>query len=79
MAARMDELARAQPGFLGAESVRDAEGVGITVSYWASLDAIRAWKRNEEHLAAQQQGRAVWYAQYQLRISKVERDYGGPN
>lgn len=46
MAARMVELAAQQPGFLGVESVRDADGVGITVSYWESLDAIRNWKRN---------------------------------
>jgi heme-degrading monooxygenase HmoA len=78
MAARMAELAAQQPGFLGAESVRDSSGVGITVSYWASLDAIRAWKQQEEHLAAQQQGRSLWYAAYRLRISKVEREYGWP-
>ena len=39
MAERMMELAAQQPGFLGVESAR--EQLGITVSYWASLDAIR--------------------------------------
>lgn len=38
MAGRMLELAAMQPGFLGVESARD--GVGITVSYWANLEAI---------------------------------------
>lgn len=76
MAERMVELAQQQPGFLGVESVRDAAGVGITVSYWESLDAIRAWKANEEHLVAQARGRSDWYAQFQLRICKVEREYG---
>jgi heme-degrading monooxygenase HmoA len=75
MAARMVELASKQPGFLGVESVRDADGIGITVSYWESLDAIRNWKRNEEHLVAQAKGRSVWYQQFQLRICKVEREY----
>jgi heme-degrading monooxygenase HmoA len=76
MAARMVELAAQQPGFLGVESVRDAGGVGITASYWESLDAFKSWKRNEEHLVAQAKGKAVWYQQYRLRICKVEREYG---
>ncbi|MEW6305239.1 MAG: antibiotic biosynthesis monooxygenase [Verrucomicrobiota bacterium] len=76
MARRMVELSARQPGFLGVESTRDADGVGITVSYWESLDAIRNWKQNEEHLVAQQTGRETWYDRYQLRICKVEREYG---
>ena len=74
IAERMMELAAAQPGFLGVESAR--EGVGITVSYWQSLEAIRAWKANAEHLTAQQNGRELFYSHYKTRIAKVERDYG---
>ena len=73
-AERMVELAEGQPGFLGVESARD--GVGITVSYWESLEAIRHWKQSTEHLVAQQKGRTDWYAAYKTRICKVERDYG---
>jgi len=76
MAGKMFALASQQTGFLGVESVRDADGVGITVSYWSSLDAIKNWKRNEEHLVAQAKGQKVWYQQYQIRICKVEREYG---
>ena len=76
MAVRMTELAAQQPGFLGVESVRDASGVGITVSYWRDLDSVRKWKNVAEHRLAQQQGRAKWYRNYQLRISRVEDDYG---
>lgn len=72
---RMFELAKQQPGFLGVESVRAADEVGITVSYWASLEAIAAWKRNAEHQLAQSRGRAEWYQGYRVRIAKVERDY----
>jgi heme-degrading monooxygenase HmoA len=74
MAERMLELAAQQPGYLGVESARDA-GVGITVSYWSSLDAIRAWKANAEHREAQRRGRSEWYSAFRLRIAKVERDY----
>ena len=74
MAARMVALAAEQPGFLGVESAR--EGVGITVSYWQSLEAIKAWKAHAEHQIAQKTGRSDWYRQYKTRIAKVERDYG---
>lgn len=71
---RMVELAAEQPGFLGVESARD--GLGITVSYWESLVAIKNWQQNSEHLRAQQQGRQTWYSDFKVRIAKVERDYG---
>lgn len=74
---RMVELAQAQQGYLGHESARD--GLGITVSYWESLDAIKQWKQQSEHLLAQQKGRITWYEVYKVRICKVERDYGFEN
>jgi heme-degrading monooxygenase HmoA len=70
---RMVELAMQQPGYLGHESARD--GLGITISYWESLEAIRNWKQQTEHLSAQQNGRNKWYKAYKTRICKVERDY----
>ena len=76
MADRMLELAGQQPGYLGAESVRDAHGFGITVAYWSSEAAIRDWKQHAEHQVAQAQGHARWYQHFELRIAKVERAYG---
>ena len=73
---RMAELARTQPGYLGVDSVRDASGVGITVSYWSSEEAIVAWRRNAEHTLMREQGRKNWYEEYELRVAKVERAYG---
>ncbi len=73
MSERMAELAQQQPGYLGHESARD--NIGITVSYWDSLEAIKNWKQNSEHLFAQKNGRDLWYAKYTTRICKVERDY----
>tara|TARA_R110001583_G_scaffold194720_3_gene366664 strand:- start:213025 stop:213339 length:315 start_codon:yes stop_codon:yes gene_type:complete len=74
MAERMLDLAAEQEGFLGAESAR--EGLGITVSYWSSLEAIRKWKQNAEHLDAQRLGRERWYSAFKVRVARVERDYG---
>lgn len=73
MADAMVAAAARQPGFLGVESAR--EEVGITVSYWDSLESIAAWKRDTAHQAAQQRGREAWYSAYKTRICRVERDY----
>lgn len=75
MADRMVELASAQPGYLGVESVRSADGFGITVSYWANLEAITAWRSNAEHQIAQETGKTLWYEHYEVRIACVERAY----
>lgn len=74
----MVELAARQPGFLGIESVRDADGFGITVSYWDSEDAIAQWRRDAEHAATREHGRNLWYAHYEVRVARVERAYAGP-
>lgn len=75
-AQRMLELAAGQDGFLHADSVRGEDGLGMTVSYWRDLAAIQCWKQQAEHLQAQQAGKDKWYAAYQVRICKVEREYG---
>lgn len=74
MAETMEELAAKQPGFLGIESARDNE-LGITVSYWQSLDDIKNWKEHSIHKVAQEKGRKEWYKNYKVRVCKVERDY----
>ena len=75
-AARMEELAAKQPGFIGIESARGADGFGITVSYWSSEAAIAAWKAHAQHQPAQKAGQRIWYADYKVRVAKVERAYG---
>lgn len=78
MADKMFDLAMKQEGCLGAESTRDASGLGITISYWADEAAIAAWKAKAKHLVAQKMGMDVWYKYYALRVAKVEREYTGP-
>lgn len=75
-AERMLELAATMPGFLGVESARDANGVGITVSYWRDEAAIHNWRDNAEHSDVRRNGRARWYEAFEVRIAKVERAYG---
>ena len=78
MSARMDELARAQPGYLGHESATES-AFGITVSYWVDHAAAAAWKQVAEHLIAQERGRSTWYADYAVRVATVDREYGKPS
>jgi heme-degrading monooxygenase HmoA len=73
-AEEMVNLASQQPGYLGHESVRD--GLGITISYWKSLEDIKSWKQVSDHQLAQKLGREKWYKAYKTRICLVERDYG---
>jgi len=72
-AERMEELAGTIPGYLGIETARGADGVGITVSYWDSEEAIARWRDHPEHLDAQSRGRRDWYEWYELRVGQVER------
>ena|SRR5437899_1768234 len=76
MAAAMERLGAEQPGYLGIESARGADGLGITISYWRDAAAARAWKAVAEHLGAQALGRERWYRAYRVRIAEVVRDYG---
>ena len=73
-AARMEELAARQPGYLGIESASGG-GLGVTVSYWRTPEDATAWKAVAEHAAAQVAGRARWYADYRVRVATVERAY----
>ena len=71
----MQALAARQPGYLGIESVRGADGVGITASYWRSEADILSWKHQAEHAAIRNRGRRDWYTRYITRVAKVERAY----
>ena len=74
IADQMVELAKLQDGFLGIEFARN--DIGITVSYWRDLEAIKMWKAHSDHALARAKGRKDWYSAFKTRIAKVERDYG---
>lgn len=79
MAARMVGLAQAQPGFLGMESARGADGLGITLSYWSDQAAAAAWGAHPEHRQAQRLGRERWYSRYDTRVLQLLSSRSGPN
>ncbi|MDB4967982.1 MAG: hypothetical protein JWN44_3671 [Myxococcales bacterium] len=75
MAVEMERLAARQPGYLGIESARGADGLGISVSYFRTADDARGWKAHADHLGAQRLGRERWYRAYSVRIAEVQREY----
>lgn len=72
-AQRMLALASKQPGFIGFETAR--QEIGISVSYWTSLESIKAWKENAEHRETQVKARR-WYSSFRVRVCRVEKEYG---
>jgi len=74
-AAMMDELAARQDGYLGIDSVRGADGLGITVSYWKTEASAKAWRDHPDHAAMRDAGRDRWYSDYSLHMSQVTRSY----
>lgn len=73
MAARMEDLAKKQEGYLGIESARNE--LGITISYWNDLESIKKWKDQTEHSIAQEMGKNYFYTTYKVRICLVQKDY----
>lgn len=74
-AIRMEELVAQQPGFLGVDSARGADGFGITVAYFADEESIKQWRVHPEHSETRDNGRARWYQHFAVHVAKVERAY----
>ena len=73
MSDKIESLAKLQDGFLGMDSARST--IGITVSYWSSLNVIKKWKQQSDHIIAQEKGKRDWYDWYKVKICKVEHEY----
>jgi heme-degrading monooxygenase HmoA len=74
-AAAMNALAAKQPGYLGIDSTRGSDGIGITVSYWAHDAHAKAWRDHSEHALIRDAGRDRWYSHYSLHVAQVTRSY----
>lgn len=73
MSSNMEALVKKQKGFISMDSARN--NIGITVSYWETLEDIKNWKNQSNHLKAQEKGKKDWYSWYNVRICKVEHEY----
>jgi heme-degrading monooxygenase HmoA len=65
-AARMEALARRQPGFVAFKSYAAEDGEVVSLSEWADEASAQAWRRDALHAAVQARGRAQYYAEYTL-------------
>ncbi|MGK4582347.1 antibiotic biosynthesis monooxygenase family protein [Kitasatospora sp. HPMI-4] len=74
--ARLEDLVKDIPGYLGMDYAQNPGGLAITVAYFRDADALTEWQSNAEHRAAQKRGRAEWYQSYTLHVAKVERSHG---
>jgi len=75
MAKRMRELAINEYGCIEFTAVTEGSSE-IAISYWDSLEQIKAWKQNSEHLVAQELGKSKWYEDYTVEIVEVLSAYG---
>jgi heme-degrading monooxygenase HmoA len=74
-AQRLEELVQDQPGYLGMDSVRGPDGLGITVAYWMDEESITAWRQQAEHVEARRSGRDRWYESFAVHVARVDRAY----
>jgi len=73
-AARLRELARKKYGCLDFVSFTEGDDE-IAISYWESLEQIKSWKQDPEHLSAQEKGKHRWYESYQVKVVDIIREY----
>lgn len=71
----MGKLAVQQKGYVGMDSARGTDGVGITVSYWTNEECARAWRDHPDHATIRDAGRDRWYSSYSLHVAEVTRSY----
>lgn len=74
-AARMEELARAQPGFVSFKSYTSEDGEVIALSEWADAASARAWGSHADHAVIQGKGRAAYYQDYTLYTAENPRTH----
>jgi len=74
LAARMNELAKAMPGYISHKGFFADDGERVTVVEFESEEGMRAWRMNPEHRAAQKQARETYYSEYSVQICNVVRE-----
>lgn len=74
LAKDIHKLVQTQKGFISFENV-DNNNNEISVSYWESMEDIKAWSINEHHSVAIKNGKEKWYDSFTVRICEVKREY----
>ncbi|MEO7150139.1 MAG: antibiotic biosynthesis monooxygenase [Burkholderiaceae bacterium] len=78
LAAALRPALEATDGFISIERFESLSRPGrfLSLSLWRDEAAVRAWRCDGTHRAAQQEGRSSVLAGYRLRVAAVLRDYG---
>lgn len=72
---KLEALAMQNKGFIKQESTRQADGFGISISYWKDIESAKQFKQIPLHIEAQQKGKTHYYEWYNVKICKVEKEY----
>jgi heme-degrading monooxygenase HmoA len=78
LAPRMSELARSMPGYRSHKVFVAADGERVTIVEFDDEASQQAWSHQADHVAAKQQGRESFYAEYRLQICHVVRESNFP-
>jgi heme-degrading monooxygenase HmoA len=70
---RMGAIVSKMPGFLGVKDFAAQDGEVAVIAEFESLEAVDAWKAHPEHVAAQRQGRKVFFADYRVQVCSLIR------
>lgn len=73
-AGRMSELARGMPGYLSHKGFTAPDGERVTIVEFESEEAMRAWSRHADHVAAKKLGRSRFYSEYRIQVCTVQRE-----
>jgi heme-degrading monooxygenase HmoA len=76
MAARMRTLAGDMPGSISFKTFKADDGERVSLIEFESEDTLRAWREHPEHRKAQELGRAKFYAEFQIQVCSIIRQYG---
>ena len=77
-ASRMEDLARAMPGFVDFKTFSADDGERVSIIVFDSLEHQAAWRRHAEHVEAQRLGRDRYYASYDISVCEVVRRSAWP-
>lgn len=75
MGERMYEIASGMPGFRSYKDFAAADGESVSIVEFESLETLIAWRNHPEHVVVQEQGRAVFFSDYQVQVCAPIRSY----
>ena len=78
IAANLRDHLKEIDGFISVERFQSITNPGkmLSISFFETEEAVKAWRNLEVHRKAQAAGRSGIFKDYRLRVASVIRDYG---